>query len=49
MVGAAVAAWGAGIIRDTQGSYTIAFISAALLAGLASLAALMIRRPTLRA
>ena len=46
MVGAAVAAWGAGIIRDTQGSYTIAFISAALLAGLASLAALMIRRPT---
>jgi len=49
MVGAAVAAWGAGIIRDTQGSYTIAFISAALLAGLASLAALMIRRPTVRA
>ena len=46
MVGAAVAAWGAGIIRDTQGSYTIAFISAALLAGLASMAALMIRRPT---
>jgi len=49
MVGAAVAAWGAGIIRDTQGSYTIAFISAALLAGLASLAALMIRRPTVPA
>lgn len=49
MVGAAVAAWGAGIIRDTQGSYTIAFISAALLAGLASLAALVIRRPTVRA
>jgi len=49
MVGAAVAAWGAGIIRDTQGSYTIAFISAALLAGLASLAVLMIRRPTVRA
>ena len=49
MVGAAVAAWGAGIIRDTQGSYTIAFVSAALLAGLASLAALVIRRPTVRA
>lgn len=46
MVGAAVAAWGAGIIRDTAGSYTLAFIGAALLAGLASLAVLMIRRPT---
>lgn len=46
MVGAAVAAWGAGIIRDTAGSYTLAFIGAALLAGLASLAVLMIRRPS---
>ena len=46
MVGAAVAAWGAGIIRDTAGSYTLAFIGAALLAGLASLAVLLIRRPT---
>ena len=49
MVGAAVAAWGAGIIRDAAGSYTLAFIGAALLAGLASLAALLIRRPIIRA
>ena len=45
MVGAAIAAWGAGIIRDTEGSYTLAFIAAALLAGLASFSALLIRRP----
>lgn len=45
MVGAAIAAWGAGVIRDDVGSYAPAFIGAAMLAGLASLAALMIRRP----
>lgn len=45
MVGAAIAAWGAGLIRDSAGSYALAFIGAAILAGLASLAALLIRRP----
>jgi len=49
MVGAAIAAWGAGVIRDDIGTYAPAFIGAAMLAGLASLAALMIRRPVIRA
>ena len=49
MVGAAIAAWGAGVIRDDIGTYAPAFIGAAMLAGLASLAALMIRRPIIRA
>jgi sugar phosphate permease len=49
MVGAAIAAWGAGVIRDDIGTYAPAFIGAAMLAGLASLAALLIRRPAIRA
>lgn len=45
MVGAAIAAWGAGIVRDALGTYAPAFVGAALLAGLAGLAVMAIQRP----
>jgi sugar phosphate permease len=45
MVGAAIAAEAAGVIRDDVGSYAIAFIAAGWLAVAAGVAALVIRRP----
>ena len=44
MIGAAIAAWGAGLVRDGTGSYAAAFIGAGVMAGFAGLAALRIRR-----
>lgn len=44
-VGAATAAFGAGALRDVQGSYAAAFIIAGFLAVFAACAALLIRRP----
>ncbi|MRH89641.1 MFS transporter [Nocardia sp. SYP-A9097] len=43
-VGAAVAAFGAGFIRDIQGSYTLAWYIAGALCGLAALMSVSIRR-----
>ena len=45
MLGAAIAAEAAGLIRDDVGSYAIAFIAAGWLAVAAGVAALVIRRP----
>jgi sugar phosphate permease len=45
MIGAAIAAWGAGLVRDGLGTYGPAFIGAGALAGLAAIAVLGIRRP----
>jgi len=45
MLGAAIAAEAAGIVRDDVGSYAAAFIAAGWLAVAAGLAALVIRRP----
>jgi sugar phosphate permease len=45
-LGAAAAAWGAGLVRDAVGSYGWAFSSAGAVAIVAGLAATMIRRPT---
>ena len=45
-LGAAGAAWGAGLVRDAVGSYGWAFSSAGGVAIVAGLAATMIRRPT---
>ncbi|MEL0041509.1 MAG: MFS transporter, partial [Ilumatobacter sp.] len=45
-LGAAGAAWGAGLVRDAVGSYGWAFSSAGAVAIVAGLAATMIRRPT---
>ena len=44
MVGAAVAAWVAGIVRENVGDYAAAFIAAGLIATVAGFAALAIRR-----
>jgi MFS family permease len=43
MIGAAIAAWFAGIIRDTQGDYYIAWITAAFLCLAAALASSLLR------
>jgi predicted MFS family arabinose efflux permease len=47
MVGAAIAAWFAGMIRETQGSYTIAWVTAAVLCLIAagSIFALRSKKP----
>jgi predicted MFS family arabinose efflux permease len=44
MIGAAIAAWGAGIVRDNVGGYAAAFVAAGWLAMLAAFAALFIKR-----
>jgi sugar phosphate permease len=44
MVGAAIAAWVAGIVREHVGDYAAAFVAAGWIAIVAGLAALMIRR-----
>jgi sugar phosphate permease len=44
MVGAAVAAWVAGIVRESVGDYAAAFVAAGWIAIVAGFAALMIRR-----
>jgi sugar phosphate permease len=44
MVGAAIAAWVAGIVRETAGDYAAAFVAAGWIAIVAGFAALMIRR-----
>jgi sugar phosphate permease len=44
MVGAAIAAWVAGIVRETAGDYSAAFVAAGWIAVVAGFAALMIRR-----
>ena len=45
MVGAAIAAWVAGIVRDSVGDYAAAFVAAGWIAIIAGFAALAIRRP----
>jgi MFS family permease len=45
MVGAAIAAWVAGIVRDSVGDYAYAFVAAGWIAIIAGFAALAIRRP----
>jgi predicted MFS family arabinose efflux permease len=45
MLGAAIAAWAAGIVREHVGDYAAAFVAAGWLAFIAAFAALMIRRP----
>jgi sugar phosphate permease len=44
MVGAAIAAWVAGIVRESAGDYAAAFVAAGWIAIVAGFAALMIRR-----
>jgi predicted MFS family arabinose efflux permease len=44
MVGAAIAAWVAGIVREHVGDYAVAFVAAGWIAIVAGLAAMMIRR-----
>ncbi|MGS2805294.1 MFS transporter [Nocardia sp. MW-W600-9] len=44
-VGAAIAATGAGLIRDLQGSYDLAWYLAGALCGLAALMSMLVRRP----
>jgi predicted MFS family arabinose efflux permease len=44
--GAALAAWGGGLIRDQMGTYAPAFLAASVLAVLAGMAALAIKRAT---
>ncbi len=46
MIGAAIAAWVAGIVRDSVGDYAAAFVAAGWIAIIAGFAALAIRRPT---
>lgn len=46
MLGAAIAAWSAGIVRDSVGDYAAAFVAAGSIAILAGFAALGIRRPS---
>ena len=43
--GAAVAAWGAGALRDATGSYRLAFVIAGLCCGLATIGVSRLRRP----
>jgi sugar phosphate permease len=45
MVGAAIAAWVAGIVRDSVGDYAAAFVAAGWIAIVAGVVALAIRRP----
>ena len=44
MLGAAIAAWVAGVIRENVGDYAVAFVAAGWIAIVAGFAALMIRR-----
>ncbi|HEX6867193.1 MAG TPA: hypothetical protein VF119_00235 [Candidatus Limnocylindrales bacterium] len=44
MFGAAIAAWAAGVVRDSVGDYAAAFVAAGWIAILAGFAALFIRR-----
>jgi sugar phosphate permease len=44
MVGAAIAAWVAGIVREHVGDYAAAFVAAGWIAIVAGFAALMIKR-----
>ncbi|WP_130798186.1 MFS transporter [Streptomyces otsuchiensis] len=44
-LGAAVVAWGAGAVRDTTGSYDLAWMSAGVLCALAALMVMAIRAP----
>ena len=44
MVGAAIAAWAAGIVRESVGDYAVAFVAAGWIAIVAGFAALAIRR-----
>jgi predicted MFS family arabinose efflux permease len=46
MIGAAIAAWVAGIVRDGVGDYAPAFVAAGWIAILAGFAALFIGRPS---
>ena len=46
MLGAAIAAWVAGIVREHVGDYAAAFVAAGWIALIAGFAALAIRRPT---
>ena len=45
MIGAAIAAWVAGIVRDSVGDYAAAFVAAGWIAILAGFAAMFIGRP----
>ena len=45
MIGAAIAAWVAGIVRDSVGDYAAAFVAAGWIAIVAGFAALAIGRP----
>lgn len=45
MVGAAIAAWAAGMVRENVGDYAAAFVAAGWIAIIAGFAALGIRRP----
>jgi predicted MFS family arabinose efflux permease len=45
MVGAAIAAWAAGVVRENVGDYAAAFVAAGWIAIVAGFAALAIRRP----
>jgi hypothetical protein len=45
MLGAAIAAWAAGIVRENVGDYAAAFVAAGWIAIVAGFAALAIRRP----
>jgi predicted MFS family arabinose efflux permease len=45
-LGAAVAAWGAGLVRDSVGDYSVAFVAAGWIAIVAGFMALRIGRPT---
>jgi predicted MFS family arabinose efflux permease len=45
-VGAALAAWLGGVARDALGDYTLAFLVAGLVAGLGTLMALRVKRPS---
>ena len=44
MLGAAIAAWVAGVVRESVGDYAVAFVAAGWIAIVAGFAALMIRR-----
>ena len=45
MIGAAIAAWVAGVVRDSVGDYATAFVAAGWIAIIAGFAALAIRKP----
>lgn len=45
MIGAAIAAWAAGVVRDSVGDYAAAFVAAGWIAIIAGFAALGIKRP----